>query len=332
LKPFQIIMAIIEDLRLQLEKLPYPVADCTGQTIVVVGSNIGMGKEAVRHFARLNASKIVVAVRSVSKGEEAKADIESTTRRTGVLEVWELDLARYASVQAFAARLGTLPRVDAVVANASIAKHKFELFEGNESQITVNVISNFLLILLVLPILRKSAATWNIAPVITVVSSDIHSWTQFPEWKAPNTLDKLNDEKTSNMPDRYPVSKLLQIFATREIAAKIADEKPKVVLNVISPGLTKTALTRDATGMTRVAMAISKFLMGRTSEEGSRTLVHAATAGPESHGLYFVNCDLKKGPLSNFVTSAEGDEAQKKLWGEILAKLEIIQPGISANL
>jgi len=93
---------------------------------------------------------------------------------------------------------------------------------------------------------------------------------------------------------RYPVSKLIQIFATREIAAKIADEKPKVVLNVISPGLTKTALTRDATGMMKVAMAISKFLMGRTSEEGSRTLVHAATAGPESHGLYFVNCDLKK--------------------------------------
>ena len=93
---------------------------------------------------------------------------------------------------------------------------------------------------------------------------------------------------------RYPVSKLLQIFATREIAAKIADEKPKVVLNIISPGLVKTALTRDATGVTKIAMATAKFLIARTSEEGSRTLVHAATAGPESHGVYFVNCDLNK--------------------------------------
>ncbi|TVY38556.1 Short chain dehydrogenase [Lachnellula occidentalis] len=325
-------MAILEDLRLQFEKLPYPVADCTGKTIVVVGSNTGMGKEAARHFARLNASKVIIAVRSIARGEEAKADIESTTKRTGVLEVWELDLARYASVQAFAARLATLPRVDAVVANASIAKHKFELFEGNESQITVNVISTFLLILLVLPTLRKVAATCEITPVITVVSSDIHSWTQFPEWKAPNTLGKLNDEKTSNMPDRYPVSKLLQIFASREIAAKIADEKPKVVLNIISPGLTKTSLSRDATGSTKIAMAVMKSLLGRTSEEGGRTLVHAATAGPESHGIYFTNCDLNKGPLSDFVKSAEGDKAQKKLWEEILAKLEIIQPGISSNL
>ena len=127
---------MLEDLRFQFTKLPYPVADCTGKTIVVVGSNIGMGKEAVRHFARLNASKVIIAVRSISKGEEAKADIESTTKRTGILEVWELDLARYASVQAFAARLADLPRVDAVVANASIATHKFELFEGSESQIT----------------------------------------------------------------------------------------------------------------------------------------------------------------------------------------------------
>lgn len=93
---------------------------------------------------------------------------------------------------------------------------------------------------------------------------------------------------------RYPVSKLLQIFASRAVAAKLAEEKSKVVLNIISPGLTKTALSRDATGMTRFAMFVMKSLMGRTSEEGSRSLVHAATAGPESHGLYFTNCDFKK--------------------------------------
>jgi NAD(P)-dependent dehydrogenase (short-subunit alcohol dehydrogenase family) len=161
-----------------------------------------MGKEAVRHFVRLNASKVIIAVRSISKGEEAKKDIETTTKRNGVLEVWELDLCRYSSVKAFAAKLATLPRLDAVVANASIATHNFELCEDTESTITVNVISTFLLILLVLPIMRISASQWNIKPVITVVSSDIHSWTKFPEWKAANTLEALNDEKTANMPDR----------------------------------------------------------------------------------------------------------------------------------
>lgn len=43
----------------QFEKLPYPDVDCTGRTIVVVGANIGLGKEAARHFVRLNASKVI---------------------------------------------------------------------------------------------------------------------------------------------------------------------------------------------------------------------------------------------------------------------------------
>ncbi|TVY85019.1 Short-chain dehydrogenase/reductase tropG, partial [Lachnellula suecica] len=281
-------------LALQFAKLPYPTTDCSGKTIVVVGSNTGMGKEAVRHFTRLNASKVIMAVRSIPKGEAAKNDIESTTKRTGVLEVWELDLCRYSSVKGFAARLSGLPRVDAVVANASIGTDKFALCEGNESSITVNVISTFLLILLIVPIMEASAARWNIAPVITVVSSDLHGWVKFPEWKNANALDTLNDEKKAKMADRYALSKLLQALATRELAAKLAYDGSKVTLNIINPGMAKTELGRSATGVLKVALGVGKFLMARTAEEASRTLVHAATAGPESHGMFISNCDVTK--------------------------------------
>ena len=39
--------------------LPYPTGYHAGQTIVITGSNTGLGKEAARHFARLGASKLV---------------------------------------------------------------------------------------------------------------------------------------------------------------------------------------------------------------------------------------------------------------------------------
>jgi NAD(P)-dependent dehydrogenase (short-subunit alcohol dehydrogenase family) len=84
------------------------------------------------------------------------------------------------------------------------------------------------------------------------------------------------------------------VFATREIASRIADKQPQVVVNIISPGLVKTALTRNATGFTKIMLATMKFLTARTAEEGARTLVHAATAGLESHGRYFANCDINK--------------------------------------
>lgn len=63
------------------------------------GANIGLGKEAARHFVQLNAAKVIIACRSVEKGENAKQDIESTTGRKGVVDVWQLDLQSYDSVR-----------------------------------------------------------------------------------------------------------------------------------------------------------------------------------------------------------------------------------------
>lgn len=186
----------LQEWKLQLEKLPPLEADFTGKTIIVVGSNTGLGKEAVRHFVRLNASKVIIAVRSVSKGKAAQQDIETTTGRHGVTEVWEIDLARSASVKEFAARVATLPRVDAVVANASIAVSKLEILEGNESMVTVNVINTMLLVLLLVPILQLYALKWNVVPVICIVGSDIHSWTKFPNWKEPNILEATRTKKS----------------------------------------------------------------------------------------------------------------------------------------
>lgn len=90
------------------------------------------------------------------------------------------------------------------------------------------------------------------------------------------------------------MSKLLQLFAAREIADKIAKTKPFVILSTVNPGLCYTDLTRNATGTTFVAMKIMRALLAWTAEEGSRTLVHATIAGPESHGIFISQCNIKK--------------------------------------
>jgi NAD(P)-dependent dehydrogenase (short-subunit alcohol dehydrogenase family) len=99
-------------------------------------------------------------------------------------------------VKEFVKRVAALSRVDAVVSNASIAIKKFELLENNESMVTVNVINTMLLVLLLIPILQVSALRWNIIPVITVVGSDIHSWTNLPAWKSPNILECLKSKNS----------------------------------------------------------------------------------------------------------------------------------------
>ncbi len=196
-------MSVLNDIYSQLAlKPPYPDTDFSGKTIIATGANVGLGKEAVKHFVRLKAEKVIGAVRSIARGEAAKAEIEAETKRTGVVDVWELDYSSYASVKAFAANVAKLARVDAVVLNAGIATEKFEIFEDNESTITVNVVSTTLLTLLLLPTLRSFAAKWDIVPVISIVSSGVHAYTKFPEWKTPNSLATLNNKKTAVMSDR----------------------------------------------------------------------------------------------------------------------------------
>lgn len=70
-------------------RIPYPTRDFTNETVIVTGANAGLGLEAARHFTRLNAAKVILAVRSISKGEAAKQSIESSTKRTSVVEVCE---------------------------------------------------------------------------------------------------------------------------------------------------------------------------------------------------------------------------------------------------
>ena len=182
--------------------LPYPKSDHSGQTIIVTGSNVGLGLEAARHFTRLNAEKVIVAVRSLEKGEAAKKSIEESTGRKGVIEVWQLDLSSFESVKQFVKRAEGLKRLDAIVENAGIATADWRLAEGNESTITVNVISTFLLALLILPKLRESGSKFNFTPHLVIVSSEVHGWTQFPEGKYSDVFEALADKEKSKMGER----------------------------------------------------------------------------------------------------------------------------------
>jgi NAD(P)-dependent dehydrogenase (short-subunit alcohol dehydrogenase family) len=155
--------------------LPVPTADFTGKTVIVTGANTGLGLEAARHFTRLGAAKVILGCRSTEKAEIAKSNIESTTKTAGVVEVWPIDLASFESVKQFCKRAGTLERLDIVVANAAALSYgEFRTDEGYDTLVTVNVISNYLMALLLLPKLRQTAAQFNVQPNLSIVSSVAH--------------------------------------------------------------------------------------------------------------------------------------------------------------
>jgi len=165
-----------------ITKIPQPTASFSSKTVIVTGGNAGLGLEAVKHIIALGASKVILGCRSLSKGKAVKLALESSLKcDTEILEVWQIDLASYASVQAFAARAMKLARLDVLINNAGILLDKFEIAGGTEQHITVHVISPVLLSLLVLPKLRQTAQEYSITPHLTFVSSALYSTAKFPK-------------------------------------------------------------------------------------------------------------------------------------------------------
>ncbi|KAL3450553.1 hypothetical protein BJX65DRAFT_305388 [Aspergillus insuetus] len=308
-------MSALSFLRSQLFVTPpLPTYDFTGQTIIITGANRGIGLEAARHLLKLNAARVILAVRSAKRGQDAAAGLEKSTGRVGAVQVEELDMASYESVKAFAARMENLDRVDVVLLNAGMYTHTFSTADGFESHLTVNVINTIFLALLLLPILRQGSGPER--PRISFVSSDRHVMFKLPEWKKEKPFEFLSDEKQARMQERYMISKLMLILLAREMAVNV--KASDVIINSFTPGYCESGLIDDIKGPTRVALNLLKKATARTAEVGGRTLVAAIVPWPESHGKYLNDSRIDDSALSSFVRSKEGAQAQKKLWKDLM--------------
>jgi retinol dehydrogenase-12 len=68
---------------------PVVTANLAGKTVVITGSNTGLGFEAAKHFAKMNPGRLILACRSQEKGEVA---LGSTFK----FAVWPTQLLRTA--------------------------------------------------------------------------------------------------------------------------------------------------------------------------------------------------------------------------------------------
>ncbi|KAH8702862.1 retinol dehydrogenase 12 [Phaeosphaeriaceae sp. PMI808] len=309
---------------------PYPKGNFCGKTIIITGSNIGLGKEAARHYARMGASKLILAVRSLDKGQVAKEDIMRTTGHRNT-HVWKLDMSDYGSVESFAKRAEVeLDRVDIFIANAGVVRAEYHEVNGHEEAIAVNVIATTLLMANMMPKMRDTATRFHTRPTFTITGSAAYEHTTFPQRSAPDgaILTTLSDKETcvKYWPQQYPVSKLVQLFLVRAIADHHPASKFPVTINIANPGLCHSQLSREANSW---GFWLFRLIVARSTEIGGRTLVHAGASGVETHGKYLSDCMIEE--PSALVTNAAGKESQERIAAEVVKAIEVIQPGVSKN-
>lgn len=243
-------------------------------------------------------------------------------------------MASYDSVRSFAAKISSdLPRLDALVVNAGISTNEYHVAEGLEQTLTVNVVSSFLLCLLCLPKLRKTATQTKQASHLTIVGSVVHCFADQEQIVQPpqgKVFATLSDKSQADMTARYFISKLIVLLCVQEMSKQMSKSKegsrhPDVIFNCPNPGWCKTELFRQDDGGAFARILLK--LIGRTPEAGARTLTSAIAADKSTHGHYLSEC--KEKPASVWVRSEQGQIVQAKVWNELLDILNSIQPGVS---
>ena len=132
------------------------IPDLTGKTIIVTGANTGLGYESVKAFAQ-NGANVVMACRSVEKGEVARKQI-IRLYPSSIIQVMQLDLADLKSIHRFAVTFReSHAHLDVLLNNAAVMMAPYGLTkDGFESQMGTNHLGHFALTGVLLDVLKKS--------------------------------------------------------------------------------------------------------------------------------------------------------------------------------
>ncbi|KAL1730027.1 hypothetical protein EV714DRAFT_211911 [Schizophyllum commune] len=301
--------------------------DLKGQTVVVVGANVGLGYEAAKHFATMGAERVIMACRSKERGAAA---VERAQQETGLknTELMLVDLADFSSIKNFVAELqARVERLDLLVLNAGVAymrSNRVATNDGWEEMMQVNVISPSILALLLLPLMVRTSRERHTIPRTVTVTSSMHYYV--PPYGDDIFLQPELLKAISDLPEYDPLP-VFNVFFTRALAERLRSTHPTVIVNSVNPGLATTTLTRDAKPSDMpISLRIMHATIAVTAEVGSRELVYAALAGSERagslQGAYVDRCEVRE--PSDFVVSEKGRIAQDRIFVSSLHLSELL--------
>ncbi|MEL4317797.1 SDR family oxidoreductase [Leifsonia sp. YIM 134122] len=261
----------------------YTVPDQSGRLVVVTGANSGTGKEAAMRLAAAGAH-VVMAVRTIEKGEAARADILDRFPASS-LEVRHIDLSELATVHAFADSLIVDGRpVDTLVNNAGVMAppKRMETRDGFELQFGSNFLGPFALTNLLLPLVLESEQ-----PRVTTMTSGVANAGRIH-------FDDLQYVERRYVPMlAYAQSKLANMLAAQHLA-RVSDERGWKLLSTFAhPGFTRTNLQSAGANLGRETPHRSPLSGDRTIvpsqdvEQGTEPLLFAATYPYAPQGSYY---------------------------------------------
>ncbi|KAI0473625.1 hypothetical protein GGR56DRAFT_648314 [Xylariaceae sp. FL0804] len=296
--------------------------DLSGCTAIVTGSNVGLGYEAALQLLGLGVSDLIVAVRSLDRGEAAASSMRRQYPKAKI-QVWELDLCSYESVQHFAERVERqLSRIDFVILNAGRARFEYHKVEGtgHEESFQVNYLSNVFLVILLLPILKAKGPP-NGPAHLTIANAALTLDCKFVHRNKDPLFSALDAPENFDRGDTYRVTKLLaHCFLWKLVDYVSADD---VVINLADPAFVRgTEFGRDlVSGLARRLFFLFGLIAGRSPKVGASCYIDAVVnRGEETHGCFLMSWAVH--PFPGMLYTEEGEATTERVWKETLSEFE----------
>jgi NAD(P)-dependent dehydrogenase (short-subunit alcohol dehydrogenase family) len=259
----------------------YVVPDQSGKLAVVTGANSGTGKETTRRLAGAGA-RVVMAVRTVAKGEQARAEILAQHPHAQ-LEVRRVDLADLDSVKEFAEGLiADGAPLDVLVNNAGVMAPptRMTTADGFELQMGSNFLGPFALTVRLLPLVLAAEA-----PRVATMSSLAANYGRI-------RFQDLQWERRYSANLSYAQSKLADLMFSQHLAVVAAERDWNLMSTGAHPGYTRTNLQTAGPSLgrdkpTRLYALLSTIVPSQGVEQGAEPLLYAATSPEAVAGGYY---------------------------------------------
>ncbi|OBB07217.1 short-chain dehydrogenase [Mycobacteriaceae bacterium 1482268.1] len=284
------------------------VPDQSGRIAIVTGANTGIGYGAAHVLAEKGAH-VVLAVRNLEKGNDAKARITAATPNA-VVTVQELDLTSLDSIRKAADDLRSAhQRIDLLINNAGVMyTDKATTKDGFELQFGTNHLGHFALTGLLLDNMLDVEGS----RVVTVssVGHRIRARIHFEDLQLERNYDRVV---------AYGQSKLANLMFTYELARRLKLKAAPTIATAAHPGAADTDLLRNMPGGIRqVSQFVWSNFIAQNADMGAEPTLRAATDPAAKNGEYYGPGGLgeQRGHPKVVKSSAQShDEAlQRRLW------------------
>lgn len=133
---------------------------------------------------------------------------------------------------------------------------------------------------------------------------------------------------------RYGISKLIEVLLVREVVSRLQTSNSaarEVVVNLVSPGLCKSELDRNANEplIARIIGGFFRAILDRKTDVGARIFVLAAYAGPSSNGEFLTDGIQT---LEPWFYEDVGSRVQKKVFEQTIKVLRTRKPGLGEEI